>query len=116
MQSFCTPPCAHTQRVGSCCTACGAQLCVPWDLEGWDDAGKARRRLKRKGIYVYVQGISVVVQQKLTQQCKATILQLKIKIVSEPDITKVLLILSTSVYKVSQIYIYANEKPYSRMK
>lgn len=40
---------------------------------------------------------------KLTQQCKATPLQLKIKIISEPDITKVLLILSTSVNKVSQI-------------
>ena len=34
-------------------------------------------RLKRKRIYVYLQLIHVVVQQKLTQHCKPIILQLK---------------------------------------
>ena len=34
-------------------------------------------RSEREGIYVYIQLIHFVVQQKLTQHCKATILQLK---------------------------------------
>ena len=38
--------------------------------------GKALgRRLKKDGIYVYIQLIHFVVQQKLTQHCKAIILQ-----------------------------------------
>ena len=42
--------------------------------------GKALgRRLKKDGIYVYIQLIHSVVQQKLTQHCKATMLQLKHK-------------------------------------
>ena len=36
-------------------------------------------RYKREGIYVYTQLIHFVVQQKLTQHCKATIPQLKQK-------------------------------------
>ena len=36
-------------------------------------------RLKREGTYVYIQQIYVVVRQKLTQHCKAIILQLKKK-------------------------------------
>ena len=36
-------------------------------------------RLKRKDIYVYLQLIHFVVQQKLTHHCKAIILQLKKK-------------------------------------
>ena len=32
-------------------------------------------RLKREGIYVYIQLIYFVVQQKLTQHCKAVVLQ-----------------------------------------
>ena len=47
------------------------------NLEGWDRGGMGRRS-KREGIYVYVQLIHAVVQQKLTQHCKALILQLKI--------------------------------------
>ena len=43
------------------------------DLEGWD--GGVEGRLKRKGIYVYIQQIHFVVQQKLTQHCKAIIVQ-----------------------------------------
>ena len=39
------------------------------DLEGW---GGVRGRIKREGIYVY---IDFVVQKKLTQHCKAIILQ-----------------------------------------
>ena len=35
-------------------------------------------RLKRERIYIYIELIHVVVQQKPTQHCKATILQLKI--------------------------------------
>ena len=37
------------------------------------------RRLKRNGIYIYLQLIHVVVQQELTQHCKAIILQSKLK-------------------------------------
>ena len=33
----------------------------------------------REGIYVYIQLIHLIVQQKLTQHCKATILQIKKK-------------------------------------
>ena len=36
-------------------------------------------RFKREGIYVYLQLIHFLVQQKLIQHCKAIILQLKIK-------------------------------------
>ena len=46
------------------------------DLEGGMAAG---RRLKREGIYVYINLIHLVVQQKLTQHCKATIPQLNTK-------------------------------------
>ena len=42
-------------------------LCV--DLEGW--VGEGGGMLKREGICVYLQPILVVVQQKLTQHCKA---------------------------------------------
>ena len=35
------------------------------------------RRLKREGICVYTQLIHTLVQQKLTQHCKAMILQFK---------------------------------------
>ena len=44
--------------------------------EGWDGGGGGER-LKREGIYVYIKLIQVVVQQKLTQHCKATIFQKK---------------------------------------
>ena len=37
-------------------------------------------RLKREGIYVYLWLIHAVVQQKLTQHCKAVILQLRNKV------------------------------------
>jgi hypothetical protein len=36
------------------------------------------RRLKRKGTYVYLQQIDIVVHQEPAQPCKAIILQLKI--------------------------------------
>ena len=36
------------------------------DLEGWD--GELGGKLKREGIYVFLQLIHVVVQQKLAQQ------------------------------------------------
>ena len=36
-------------------------------------------RLKREGIYVYIELIQVVVQQKLTQHCKVLIFQFKRK-------------------------------------
>ena len=39
-----------------------------------------RGRLKREGIYLYLQLIHIAVQQKLTQHCKAIILQLKINL------------------------------------
>ena len=48
------------------------------DLEGWDGGG-VEGRLKRKGIYVYLQLIHFILQQKLIQYFKAIILQLKKK-------------------------------------
>ena len=39
---------------------------------------KVSRRLKMKGIYVYLWLIHVDIWQKLTQHCKETFLQLKI--------------------------------------
>ena len=48
------------------------------DLEGWHGRGEGMAgRLKRKGIYVYIQLIHFVVKQKLIQHCKAIIFQLK---------------------------------------
>ena len=43
-------------------------------LDGWD-VGQVAGRSQRKGIYLYVWLIHFVVQQKLTQHCKAIILQ-----------------------------------------
>ena len=40
-------------------------------------AGAVGGRLKREGIYVYIELIHITEQQKLTQYCKAIILQLK---------------------------------------
>ena len=70
-----TLPCLK-QIVGTCCIAQGAQL--PDDLEGQDDGAGwwAGRRSKREAIYVYIKLTHFVVQQKPTQHCKATILQL----------------------------------------
>ena len=42
------------------------------DLERWDEVGG---RLMREGIYVYIQLIRIIVQEKLTQHCKAVIFQ-----------------------------------------
>ena len=42
--------------------------------------GSWARRLKREEIYAYLQLIQSVVRQKPRQNCKTTILQLKIKI------------------------------------
>ena len=55
-------------------TGCSVQC--PVNLEGWD--GKVRERLRREGIYVYLQQIHIVVQQKPMQHCRAIIFQLKI--------------------------------------
>ena len=38
------------------------------DLEGWDEGLGIGEKLKREGIYVFLQLIHVVVQQKLAQQ------------------------------------------------
>jgi len=46
------------------------------DLEGWD-RGEDRERLKTEEIHVHLQLVHIVVQQKLTQHCKAVNLQLK---------------------------------------
>ena len=40
------------------------------DVPGWNER-EVGRRLRRKGIYVYLQLIYTVVWQKLTQHCKA---------------------------------------------
>ena len=46
---------------------------------GWGGGlvGGVGSRLKREGIYVYTELIHIVVQQELTQQCKAVILSFK---------------------------------------
>ena len=49
------------------------------DLEWWM-VGGVGGRLQREGIYVYIELIHFVVQQKLTQHCKAITLQLKKKV------------------------------------
>lgn len=91
-----TPPYAHT--AAGLHEVRGSAL-RSWDLEGWD-AAESKSGSKRKGIYVYVGDFCCC--KKLTQQCKATIFQLKIKIVSKPDITKFFwsyLLLSTRFLK-----------------
>ena len=46
------------------------------DLEGWDrEDGREAQEGGDMGIYVYLQLIHFVVQQKLAQHCKAIILQ-----------------------------------------
>ena len=51
-------------------------LCV--HLEGWDmEAGRETQEGGDMGIYVYVQLIQFVIQQKVTHHCKAIILQKK---------------------------------------
>ena len=46
------------------------------DLEGWDrEGGREKHEGGDMRIYVYVKLIHFVVQQKLTQHCKAFILQ-----------------------------------------
>ena len=37
-------------------------------MEGWD--GEVGRRLRKKGIYVYIQLIHLVIERKLTRHCK----------------------------------------------
>ena len=41
------------------------------DLEEWDEGEGGRS--KREGIFVYIQLIHFLVQQKLTQHCKANL-------------------------------------------
>ena len=43
------------------------------NLNGWDGGGDGRKS-KRDGIYVYIQLIYFIVQEKLMQHCKATVL------------------------------------------
>ena len=47
------------------------------DLDGWDGCGG--KEVQRERVYVCIWMIHAVVQQKLTQNCKAPILQLKKK-------------------------------------
>ena len=58
------------------CTEFNTQLCD--DLEGVN--GGMGSRFKREETYVYLGLTNVGVQQKLTQHCKAIILQLKINL------------------------------------
>ena len=45
-------------------------------LEGWDrEGGRETQEGADTGMYVYVQLIHFVIQQKLTHHCKATVLQ-----------------------------------------
>ena len=63
--------------MGSSCIAQGDQLMMLCnDLEGWDsEDGREAQERGDIGIYVYIQLIHFVIQQKLTQHCKAIILQ-----------------------------------------
>ena len=56
------------------------------NLEEWTGVGVGRR-FKREEIYVYLWLIHIVVQQKLTQHCKAIILQLKINFKKDLTVT-----------------------------
>ena len=49
------------------------------DLEEWDGGSEMGGGFKREEIYIYIytQLVHFVVRQKLTQHCKAIILQLK---------------------------------------
>ena len=49
-------------------------------MTSWGEMGEGAGRLKTEKIYVYLQLIYSVVRQKPTQNCKAIILQLKIKV------------------------------------
>jgi len=51
-------------------------------LEGEDGVG-VRGRFKREGTYVYLWLMHTVVWQKVTQHCKAIILQLKLNLKKE---------------------------------
>ena len=76
--------------MGSCCIAQGLQQVPCDDLDGWAEGSGGRvpcddldgwaegseGRLTREQKYVYLQLIDLVIQQKLTQQCKAIILQI----------------------------------------
>ena len=48
---------------------------MTWETGGGGGDGVVGGRLKREGIYVYIQLIHLVVQQKLTPHCKVIILQ-----------------------------------------
>ena len=48
-----------------------AMLCDDLEKGRWQVEG----RLKRKGIHVYIELIHIVVREKLTQHCKAIMLQ-----------------------------------------
>ena len=54
------------------------------ELEGWHGGG---REVTREGIYIYISLIHFIVQQKLTQLCKAIIPQLT-KVNPVPDLTE----------------------------
>ena len=63
--------------VGTCYKAQEAQLSALW-WPRWVGSGMEGRS-QREGIYVYIQLSRFIVQQKLTQHCKAITLQLKKK-------------------------------------
>ena len=62
--------------MGSSHKAQGDQLGACVNLEEWDKAGgREMQEGGVMGIYVYIKLIHFVIQQKLTQHCKAFILQ-----------------------------------------
>ena len=67
------------------------------DLDGWDGGG-GEREVQREGIYVYIQLIRFIVQQKLTQHCKAaTVTTTPLKKKAELDFRGSIVIPSLSV-------------------
>ena len=66
-----------------CKIATGKLLYSTWSLVGRSKRGGmgvSGRNAQEGGVYVYTELIHVVVQQKLTQNCRAIILQLKNKL------------------------------------
>ena len=64
----------------SCCITQELSLVLCEDLEGWDGV---EREAQEGGVYVYLWLIHIIVHQKSTQHCKATILHLSLE--SDPS-------------------------------
>ena len=85
MIDICTPPCVSTiasQWEAAVQHRKFSSVLIYYDLEGQAGGSGVGGRHKREGIYLYIQLIHFLVQQKLTPHCKAINLQLKKKLQS----------------------------------